>query len=166
MIKYQGKNSKTMGSDADTIFVLDFLHDEGTFERGDVLVTADDVEEELLISTHVGGMDAKQIVEGARNVIALGDFGYLLYHIRKSIGIFVVETAKLDAAIDGKALVELLGIEDRSILLDETKAFEALYALVRRRSRKMYLGCKLLVVETSVLLEGTKDLGVLVIENI
>ncbi len=144
--------------------MLDLLHDEGTLKGGDVVMPAKDVEEELLVGAHVGGMDAEKVVEAAGDVVALGDFAQAADHLGEGIGTVGIELTELDAAEDGEAKVDLVGIDDGGILADEAKAFKTFHALVRGRGGKMYLGGQFLVGEPGILLKNAQDVNVLVVQ--
>lgn len=112
--------------------MLHLLHDEGAFEATDVVVAANDVEEKTLIMLHIGRLDAQKVVERAADVVAFRYLGNLLYHFGESNGHLAIQTAELDAAEDGKALVELAGVEDGGVLADEAEALQTLHAFVGR----------------------------------
>ena len=117
-------------------------------------MTTEDIEEELLVGAHVGGLDAEEVVEGAGDVITLGNFGEGFDHFSESIGAVVVDLTQFDTTEDGEATVDLVGIDDGGVLADEATTLEPTHALVRGRSRKMYLGSQFLVGETGILLQG------------
>lgn len=146
--------------------MLHFFHDEGGLEGGYVLMSAYNVEEELLIVLHVGRLYAQEIVEGAADVVALRHLWYLTNHLGKGVGMFAVKATKLDAAEHRKAFVQLSGIKDSCILFDEAKAFKALHALVGRSGGEVNLGCKLFVGETGILLQSTEYVRVFLVEAI
>ena len=62
------------GLNANAVLVFNFFHYEGALNGGNVFVVAYDIEQELLIVFHVGGLYAQKIVETARNIIAFCDF--------------------------------------------------------------------------------------------
>ena len=68
-------------SDSDTIFMLDFLHDERTLYRTDVLVPSEHIQQELLVGVHVGSLYSEQVVETTGDVVAFGHFGNPLHHL-------------------------------------------------------------------------------------
>ena len=72
--------------DVDAVGLLDFFHHESAFHRVEALDVAQHVEQELLVGFHIGGIDLEQIVEMARNVVALSHFGYLEHHRGESRG--------------------------------------------------------------------------------
>ena len=56
-------------SDSDTIFMLDFLHDECALYRTDVLVPSEHIQQELLVGVHVWSLDSEQVVETTGDVV-------------------------------------------------------------------------------------------------
>lgn len=104
---------------ADAVFVFYFFHDEGALKGGNVLVVAYDVEQKLLVILHVGSLDAQQVVEAAGYIIAFGYFGNVAHHCGEGYGSLAVKATELDAAEDGEAFIELLGVKDGGVLAYE-----------------------------------------------
>ena len=146
--------------------MFDFFHDEGALDGGDIVVAADDVQQELLVVAHVGRLDAEQIVKASGDVVALGDLGDAAHQRSEGLCPFDAELAQLDAAENCEASVQLRRVKDCGVLLDVTEAFQTLHALISRSGGQMYLRSQLFIGETGVLLEGTEDVEVLGVEGI
>lgn len=82
-----------VNSDTDAVFVFDFLHDEDTLDAGDILMSADNVEQELLVVLHVGCLDAQQIVETARYVVTFCHLSDVFNHVGELVSTFGIHAA-------------------------------------------------------------------------
>ena len=127
---------------------------------------ADDVQQELLVIFHVGSLDAEQIVETSRNVIAFSHFGHLLHHVCEGLGQFAAEPAQFYRTEYRKALVQFLGIEDGGVLLDVSQPFQPLDPLGGGRRGQVDPGCQLLVAQSGIFLQGAQDVFVPFVELI
>ena len=91
------------------------------------------VDEKLIVSPHVSGMDLQQIVGGARHIVALRHLRQLLHHLHEILRNVTVHTFQLHVAEHDEALVQLLSIQHSNVFLNISVALQAFEALIHRR---------------------------------
>ncbi len=134
------------------------VHDEETLYGMEIRYLAEDIEDELLVAPHVGGMDFEEIVVAARDVVALGNLRDALDDTREVGSNLAVDLRHLDIAEDDEALVELLCVEDGDIFLDVARLLETFVSLKDRCRREADMRSELLHRQTGVVLQGLQDL--------
>ena len=89
---------------------------------------ADDLEEKLLVVFHVGRLDAQEIVETTRDVVALCHFGHLPHHIGECFGKFGAESSQFHTTEHRETLVEFGCVEDCGVLLDIAQSLQTFHS--------------------------------------
>ena len=138
------------GLDVDAVVLFDFAHDEGGFDGGEALDLTQFVEHELLVLLHVGGAHLQQVVVVARRVVALRDLRNPHHASGEGVGNLVVDLLQLHLAEHLQAQVQLVGIEQRHVLLDVAEPLQPLLSLEDGCGRQVdgvgqFLGCQLRV---------------------
>ena len=108
-------------------------HHKHALHRAQALYRPQLVDEELIISLHVRGMNLQQVVSGARHIVALRHLGQLLHHLHEVLGNITVHALQLHVAEHDEALVQLLRIQHGNIFLDIAIALQAFQTLIHRR---------------------------------
>lgn len=145
--------------------MLYLFHYEGALERAKHRQFAQHVKDEFLIVLHVWRMDFKQIVELARDVVALGNLGDVAHRLGKLLRHLAVYGAQLNATEHNEALVQLLGIENGYVPLYIAFVFEPLDALEHGGKTEVALGGNLLCCQLGILLQRAQNKNVLFVET-
>ncbi len=102
------------------------VEDEGALDVADGVESSEDVEDEVLVVFHVGGMDFEEVVELAGYVVAFGDLRECVYGRGEVVGYLVVDVFEFDVAEYEEAVVYFLHVEYGDIFFDYAVFFHTL----------------------------------------
>lgn len=134
--------------------MFDFVHDEGAFHGAEAVDGTEFVEQNLLILGDVADVDLEEVVEVARDVVALGDLGDFGDATDEVEGYVVVHPGEFDTAEDYEGAVELSSIEDGDVLLDDALPLQSFQAFEDGRGGQVNGVCQLFGGELGVALES------------
>ncbi len=145
------------------MLMFHLVHNKGALDRAKAVDRAECVDDELLVSLHVGRMNFEEVVKFARDVITFRHLRHLLYHLHEVLGNVAVHLFELDATENDEAPIELFSIKNCHVSLDIPFAFQSLDALKHGSGRKIYTGRNLFCRKASLGLNDAENRNVCIV---